>query len=169
MLRVTRAASRSQSDGRVLVAYGQNGEAVRPEQGYPLRLLVPGWEGNVNVKWLSQVRVVEMAQMSRSETAKYVDLMPDGKSWQFSFVMEAKSVITRPAGGQSLLGPVPMRLPGLPGRVEGGSRGWRSLRMAEGLGRCGPELSGIAQIADAICGALGLGWPRGGFAVAVHR
>lgn len=88
----------------VLVAYGQNGEAVRPEQGYPLRLVVPGWEGNVNVKWLSQIRVVDMPQMSRSETTKYVDLMPDGKSWLFSFVMEAKSVITRPAGGQTLPG-----------------------------------------------------------------
>jgi sulfane dehydrogenase subunit SoxC len=97
----------------VLVAYGQNGEAVRPEQGYPLRLVVPGWEGNVNVKWLSQIRLVERPQMSRSETAKYVDLMPDGKSWQFSFVMEAKSVITRPAGGQSLPGPGTYEITGL--------------------------------------------------------
>jgi sulfane dehydrogenase subunit SoxC len=97
----------------VLVAYGQNGEAVRPEQGYPLRLVVPGWEGNVNVKWLAQIRVVEMPQMSRSETAKYVDLMPDGRSWQFSFVMEAKSVITRPAGGQSLPGPGAYEITGL--------------------------------------------------------
>ena len=88
----------------VLVAYGQNGEAVRPEQGYPMRLVVPGWEGNVNVKWLSQVRVVDTPAMSRAETAQYVDLMPDGTSWQFSFVMEAKSVITRPAGGQTLPG-----------------------------------------------------------------
>jgi sulfane dehydrogenase subunit SoxC len=97
----------------VLVAYGQNGEAVRPEQGYPLRLVVPGWEGNVNVKWLSQIRVVDMPVMSRSETAKYVDLMPDGTSWQFSFVMEAKSVITRPAGGQSLPGPGAYEITGL--------------------------------------------------------
>lgn len=97
----------------VLVAYGQNGEAVRPEQGYPVRLVVPGWEGNVNVKWLSQVRVVDMPAMSRSETAKYVDLMPNGTSWQFSFVMEAKSVITRPAGGQSLPGAGAYEITGL--------------------------------------------------------
>jgi sulfane dehydrogenase subunit SoxC len=97
----------------VLVAYGQNGEAVRPEQGYPLRLVVPGWEGNVNVKWLSQIGVVEMPAMSRSETAVYVDLMPDGTSRQFSFVMEAKSVITRPAGGQSLPGPGAYEITGL--------------------------------------------------------
>jgi sulfane dehydrogenase subunit SoxC len=97
----------------VLVAYGQNGEAVRPEQGYPMRLVVPGWEGNVNVKWLSQVRVVETAAMSRAETAQYVDLMPDGKSWQFSFVMEAKSVITRPAGGQTLPEPGAYEISGL--------------------------------------------------------
>ena len=97
----------------VLVAYGQNGEAVRPEQGYPIRLVVPGWEGNVNVKWLSQIRAVDMPAMSRAETAVYVDLMPNGKSWQFSFVMEAKSVITRPAGGQSLSGPGAYEITGL--------------------------------------------------------
>jgi sulfane dehydrogenase subunit SoxC len=104
----------------VLVAYGQNGEAVRPEQGYPMRLVVPGWEGNVNVKWLSQVRVAEAPTMSRAETAQYVDLMPDGRSWQFSFVMEAKSVITRPAGGQTLPEPGAYEITGL----AWSGRGW---------------------------------------------
>ncbi len=88
-----------------LVVYGQNGEALRPEQGYPLRLLVPGWEGNVNVKWLSRLRVVTQPDMSREESAAYTDFMPDGSARRFSFVMEAKSVITRPSGGQSLHGP----------------------------------------------------------------
>jgi sulfane dehydrogenase subunit SoxC len=97
----------------ILVAYGQNGEAVRPEQGYPLRLVVPGWEGNVNVKWLSQIRVVAQPEMSRAESAVYVDLMPDGTSRQFTFVMEAKSVITRPAGGQTLDGPGAYEITGL--------------------------------------------------------
>lgn len=89
----------------VLVAYGQNGEALRPEQGYPVRLIVPGWEGNVNIKWLRRVQVVEQPYMSAYETAHYTDLMPDGTARQFTFVMEAKSVITRPAGGQQLSGP----------------------------------------------------------------
>lgn len=89
----------------VLVAYGQNGEALRPEQGYPLRLVVPGWEGNVNVKWLSRLRVVSQPDMSREESAAYTDFMPGGTARRFSFEMEAKSVIARPSGGQSLEGP----------------------------------------------------------------
>lgn len=86
----------------VLVAYGQNGEALRPEQGYPLRLLVPGWEGNVNVKWLRTLQVLESPAMTRDEAASYTDFLPGGVARNFSFVMEAKSVITRPAGGQTL-------------------------------------------------------------------
>ena len=89
----------------VLVAYGQNGEALRPEQGYPVRLIVPGWEGNTNIKWLRRVQVVDQPYMTAYETGHYTDLMPDGTARQFTFVMEAKSVITRPAGGQQLSGP----------------------------------------------------------------
>jgi sulfane dehydrogenase subunit SoxC len=87
-----------------IVAYGQNGEAVRPEQGYPLRLVVPGWEGNVNVKWLHRLHVTDQAAMSRDEAASYTDLMPNGKARQFSFAMETNSVITRPSGGHKLEG-----------------------------------------------------------------
>lgn len=83
-----------------LVAWGQNGEALRPEQGYPLRLIVPGWEGNVNVKWLRHILVAEEPAMARDETSKYTDLMPDGTARMFTFVMEAKSVVTYPSGGQ---------------------------------------------------------------------
>ncbi len=86
----------------VLVAYGQNGEAVRPEQGYPLRLVVPGWEGNVNVKWLHRLQVTDQPAMTRDEAASYTDLMPDGKARQFTFEMESNSVITRPSGQQQL-------------------------------------------------------------------
>jgi sulfane dehydrogenase subunit SoxC len=89
----------------VLVAYGQNGEALRPEQGYPLRLLVPGWEGNTSIKWLSRLELVNQPYMTRDEAAFYTDLMPDGNARRFSFVMEAKSVIVRPAGEQQLDGP----------------------------------------------------------------
>ena len=89
----------------VLVAYGQNGEAIRPEQGHPLRLVVPGWEGNVNVKWLHRLHVVDQPYMLRDEAASYTDLMPGGKARWFTFEMEAKSVLTRPSGGQRLNGP----------------------------------------------------------------
>jgi sulfane dehydrogenase subunit SoxC len=88
----------------VIVAYGQNGEAVRPEQGYPLRLVVPGWEGNVNVKWLHRLHVTDQPAMSRDEAASYTDLMPNGKARRFSFEMETNSVITRPSGGHKLAG-----------------------------------------------------------------
>jgi sulfane dehydrogenase subunit SoxC len=86
----------------VLVAYGQNGEAVRPEQGYPLRLVVPGWEGNVNVKWLRRLHVTDQPAMARDEAASYTDLRPSGKARRFTFEMESNSVITRPSGQQHL-------------------------------------------------------------------
>jgi sulfane dehydrogenase subunit SoxC len=85
-----------------IVCYGQNGEALRPEQGYPLRLLLPGFEGNINVKWLRRLKLGSAPFMTRWETAKYTDLMPDGKAYQFSLAMDAKSVITRPSGQQQL-------------------------------------------------------------------
>ncbi len=86
----------------VLLVYGQNGEMLRPEQGYPLRVLIPGWEGNVSVKWLRRIKVGDQPWNFRSETARYSDPMPDGKWRQFSFVMECKSVITCPSGGMKL-------------------------------------------------------------------
>jgi len=87
-----------------LIAYGQNGESLRPAQGYPLRLLLPGWEGNTNVKWLHSLKLTDQPYMARDETSKYSDLMPDGKARIFTYQMEAKSVITFPSGGQTLPG-----------------------------------------------------------------
>lgn len=85
-----------------LVVYAQNGEMLRPEQGYPLRLLVPGFEGNLSIKWLRRLKVGTQPWHTRDETSKYTDLMPDGTVRQFTLVMEAKSVITRPSGGHVL-------------------------------------------------------------------
>jgi sulfane dehydrogenase subunit SoxC len=85
-----------------LVVYAQNGEMLRPEQGYPLRLLVPGCEGNLSIKWLRRLKLGKRPWHTRDETSKYTDLMPDGTVRQFTFVMEAKSVITRPSGGHRL-------------------------------------------------------------------
>ncbi len=83
----------------ILVAYGQNGEALRPEQGYPIRLVVPGWEGSANVKWLRRIELSDRPFMTRDETAKYTDVMPGGKALQFTFQMGVKSLITWPSGG----------------------------------------------------------------------
>jgi sulfane dehydrogenase subunit SoxC len=85
-----------------LVVYAQNGEMLRPEQGYPLRLLVPGFEGNLSIKWLRRLKLGTRPWHTRDETSKYTDLMPDGTVRQFTFMMEAKSVITRPSGGHVL-------------------------------------------------------------------
>ncbi len=85
-----------------LLCYAQNGEPLRPEQGYPLRLVIPGWEGNTCIKWLRRLKLLASPAMTREETSKYTDLMPDGIARQFTFEMEAKSVITSPSGGQQL-------------------------------------------------------------------
>src|ERR1700761_8995928 len=85
-----------------MLVYSQNGERLRPQQGYPLRLLLPGFEGNMNVKWLRRLKAVTEPAYSREETSKYTDLMPDGVAREFTFYMEAKSIITRPSGGQRL-------------------------------------------------------------------
>jgi sulfane dehydrogenase subunit SoxC len=88
-----------------LVVYAQNGEALRPEQGFPLRLLVPGWEGNVSVKWLRRIKLGDKPWYTREETAKYTDLMADGSSRGFTWVNDAKSVITFPCPEKPLSGP----------------------------------------------------------------
>jgi sulfane dehydrogenase subunit SoxC len=85
-----------------MIVYSQNGERLRPQQGYPLRLILPGFEGNMNVKWLRRLHVTAEPTYSREETSKYTDLMPDGTAREFSFYMEAKSIILRPSGGQRL-------------------------------------------------------------------
>jgi sulfane dehydrogenase subunit SoxC len=88
-----------------MLVYSQNGERLRPQQGYPLRILLPGFEGNMSVKWLRRLKVTAEPVYSREETSKYTDLMADGSSREFTFYMEAKSIITRPSGGQRLSAP----------------------------------------------------------------
>jgi sulfane dehydrogenase subunit SoxC len=99
---MTRSIPMEKAMDDALVAYAQNGEALRPEQGYPLRLILPGFEGNTQIKWLRRLEVGDAPYMTREETSKYTDLMPDGSARQFTFVMEAKSVITFPSGGHTL-------------------------------------------------------------------
>ena len=88
-----------------LVCLYQNGERVRPSNGYPVRLLLPGFEGNMNVKWLRRLKLTTSPAMTKDETSKYTILLKDEKAWQFVFPMEVKSVITRPSPGLPLKGP----------------------------------------------------------------
>jgi len=83
--------------GDVLVAFKANGEALRKEHGYPVRLVVPGWEGNLWVKWLRRIEVVDAPVESREETSKYTDTLADGTSRKWTWAMDAKSVITAPS------------------------------------------------------------------------
>ncbi len=101
--RLTRSLPLAKALDDTLIAYGQNGEALRPEQGYPLRLLVPGYEGSISVKWLSRLKLASEPVYSREETSKYTDLMPDGRARVFTLAMDAKSVITSPSPGQATL------------------------------------------------------------------
>jgi len=80
-----------------MLAFKMNGEALRPEQGYPLRIVVPGWEGNMWVKWLRRIEVGDQPWHHREETSKYTDLLEDGKARRFTWEMDVKSVITNPS------------------------------------------------------------------------
>jgi sulfane dehydrogenase subunit SoxC len=99
-------------DDALLVLF-QNGERLRPENGYPVRLLLPGFEGNMSVKWLHRIQVTDRPAMTRDETAKYTDLQPDGSAWLFTFPMAVKSVITSPSPGLHLQGPGLYQISGL--------------------------------------------------------
>lgn len=95
--------------GEAMLAYGQNGEALRPAQGYPIRLIVPGTEGNINVKWLHRIEFSDQPWHTRNETAAYSDVRCDAESncvaTQFTLRLDAKSIITWPSGGQQIAEP----------------------------------------------------------------
>jgi sulfane dehydrogenase subunit SoxC len=123
----------------VIVAYGMNGEMLRPENGYPLRLVVPGVQGVSWVKWLRRIEVGDMPYASKDETIHYVDLMPDGLHRQYTSIQECKSVITSPSGGQMLVGKGYFSITGLAwsgrGKIQrvdvstDGGRNWRTARL----------------------------------------
>ncbi|MFO1396167.1 MAG: sulfite dehydrogenase [Burkholderiales bacterium] len=125
----------------VMVCYGQNGEMLRPEQGYPLRLLVPGVQGVSSVKWLRRIEVGDQPWNTREESLHYVDLMPGGIHRQYTWIQEAKSVITSPSGGQTLLDRGYYEITGLAwsgrGKVKrvdvstDGGRNWRTAKLQE--------------------------------------
>ena len=88
-----------------MIALYQNGERINPSQGYPMRLLVPGYEGNMNVKWLHRIKLIEAPVMAINETMQYTMRIEGQKSWQFYFPQEVKSFVTHPSPGHSLKGP----------------------------------------------------------------
>src|SRR5438270_1294653 len=88
-----------------MVALYQNGERVMPGQGYPMRLLLPGWEGNMNVKWLRRLQLTEQPAMTYYEARTYAPILPSGKAYRFYFIQEVKSFITRPSVGMEMKGP----------------------------------------------------------------
>ena len=96
-----------------LIVYAQNGEALRPEQGYPVRLINPGWEGNTSIKWLRRLEIGDKPWHHREETSKYTDLMADGRSREFTFVQECNSVITNPCPEKPLGKPGKLWIEGL--------------------------------------------------------
>jgi sulfane dehydrogenase subunit SoxC len=124
-----------------LIALYQNGERLRPENGYPVRLFLPGYEGNMSVKWLRRIKVTAEPTMTKDETSKYSDLQPDGRSLLFTFPMEVKSVITSPSGGLSMQGPGLYQISGLAwsgfGRIRrveisaDGGRSWAEAALSE--------------------------------------
>jgi sulfane dehydrogenase subunit SoxC len=96
-----------------LIALYQNGERLRPENGYPVRLFLPGWEGNMSVKWLRRIKATDGPTHTKDETSKYTDPLPDGRALQFTFEMGVKSVITRPSSTMTLPRPGLYEITGL--------------------------------------------------------
>ncbi len=125
--------------GEVFVAYGQNGEMLRPENGYPLRLVVPGVQGVSWVKYLRRIEVGDQPYGAKDEVMHYIDLMPDGRHRQYSSTQEVKSVVTTPSGGQVLLDQGYYQISGLAWSGRGkvrrvdvsvdGGRNWKTARL----------------------------------------
>ena len=127
------------TSGEAFVAYGQNGEMLRPEQGYPLRLIVPGVQGVSWVKYLRRIEVGDMPYATKDEAVHYIDLQPSGQHRQYTSIQECKSVVTTPSGGQVLLDKGFYNITGLAwsgrGKVKrvdvsvDGGRNWRTARL----------------------------------------
>lgn len=136
---MTRTISIERAMDDVIVAWGMNGEMLRPENGYPLRLVVPGVQGVSWVKYLRRIEVGDARYDTKDETLHYIDLMPDGRHRQYTSLQECKSVITTPSGGQTLLSTGYYNVTGLAWSGRGkikqvdvsvdGGRNWRAARL----------------------------------------
>ena len=138
-----------------MIALFQNGEPIRPEQGFPMRVLLPGFQGNTNVKWVRRLKVIDGPMHTRDETSRYSELMPDGKARQFMLQFEPKSVILKPSFGMTMQGPGDLR--DLRPRVVGhGTRAPRRCvgRRRQELGGSRPHRARAAEGADAVPSAV---------------
>lgn len=144
---MTRTISMERALDDVIVAWGMNGEMLRPENGYPLRLVAPGIQGVSWVKWLRRIEVGDQPYATKDEAVHYIDLMPDGMYRQYTSIQECKSVITTPSAGQMLLDKGFYNITGLAwsgrGKVKrvdvsvDGGRNWRTARLeAPVLSKC---------------------------------
>jgi len=100
--KVSRSIPMEKAMDDAMIAYAFNGEPLRPPNGYPARLFLPGFEGSTCIKWLRRIKLLDQPNMSKDETSKYTDPLINGTARQFSFVMDAKSIITHPAGGDRI-------------------------------------------------------------------
>ena len=148
-----------------LVAIYQNGERLMPGNGYPMRLLLPGYQGNMNVKFLRRIKVVDQPAIGFYEARTYSQLLPDGKAWRFHFLQEVKSFITHPSFGQSLKGPGYYEISGI--AYSGTGRISRVMVSADG-GKSWAEAAlqgaGAPAGVHALPHAVALGRPAGGAA-----
>lgn len=136
---MTRTIPMDQALDDVMVAWAMNGEMLRPENGYPLRLIVPGVQGVSWVKWLRRIEVGDQPYATKDEAVHYIDLMPDGQYRQYTSIQESKSVITSPSAGQTLLGKGFYNITGLAwsgrGKVKrvdvsmDGGKNWKTARL----------------------------------------
>ena len=101
---LTRSVPLSKGLDDAMIALYQNGERVMPANGYPMRLLLPGWEGNMNIKWLRRIKLTDAPAMTYPESKTYTQILPDGKAYQFYFLQEVKSFITHPSPGLAMNG-----------------------------------------------------------------
>ena len=148
-----------------MIALYQNGERIASAQGYPMRLLVPGYEGNMNVKWLHRIKLIEEPVMAINETLQYTYRVAGPKIWQFFFPMEVKSFVTHPSPGLTLKGPGFYEISGL--AYSGNGRIEKVMVSADGgksWAQAGARRAGAAQGADPLPPALALGRPAGGAA-----
>lgn len=137
---MTRSLPLAKALDDVLIAYKMNGEALRPENGYPMRAVIPGWEANMWVKWIRRIKVGDEPWHHREETSKYTDLLENGSARRFTYVMDAKSVITNPSPqaplnhkkGFTVLSGIAWSGRGKVSRVDvslDGGRNWRAARL----------------------------------------
>ena len=165
--RTRRALSRSVPVKKALddamIALYQNGERIMPGNGYPMRLLLPGYEGNMNVKFVRRIKLIDQPSMSYYETRNYTQLLPNGRSWQFYFLQEVKSFITHPSPGLALNGPGLYEISGV--AYSGNGRIAKVMVSADGgqeLGASGAARAGPEQSVYALphCRGSGTAVPR---------